>query len=46
MNPNQLNVAKAVVARHELLDEARRSRRRARVGRRGRAGVLGLLRRR
>jgi hypothetical protein len=28
MNPNQMNVAKAMVARKELLDEARRSRRR------------------
>ncbi len=26
MNPNQMNVAKAMVARHEFLEEARRSR--------------------
>jgi hypothetical protein len=26
MNPNQMNVAKAMVAQHELLEEARRSR--------------------
>jgi hypothetical protein len=26
MNPNQLNVAKTMVAQHELLEEARRSR--------------------
>jgi hypothetical protein len=26
MNPNQMNIAKAMVARHELLEEARRSR--------------------
>jgi hypothetical protein len=26
MNPNQMNVAKAMVAQHELIEEARRSR--------------------
>jgi hypothetical protein len=26
MNPNQMNVAKAMVAQHELLEDARRSR--------------------
>lgn len=26
MNPNQMNVAKAMVAQHEFLEEARRSR--------------------
>jgi hypothetical protein len=33
MNPNQLNVAKAMVVRHELLEEARRSRLQARAER-------------
>ncbi len=31
MNPNQMNVAKAMVARHEFLEEARRSRLQARA---------------
>ncbi len=26
MNPNQMNIAKAMVAQHELLEDARRSR--------------------
>ncbi len=54
MNPSNMNVAKAMVAQHELLDEARRSRLGAKSsGRRGeakRAGsthdhhnILGLL---
>lgn len=34
MNPNQMNVAKARVAQHEFLEEARRSRLQARAGRR------------
>jgi hypothetical protein len=33
MNPNQMNVAKAMVARHEYLEEARRSRLQAKVER-------------
>jgi hypothetical protein len=32
MNPNQMNVAKAMVARHEYLEEARRSRLQAKAG--------------
>jgi hypothetical protein len=32
MNPNQMNVAKAMVAQHELLEEARRSRMHAKSG--------------
>jgi hypothetical protein len=54
MNPNNMNVAKAMVAQHELLDEARRSRQGTRAHRRqakatpSRAtrkshGILGLL---
>ncbi len=50
MNPNQMNVAKAMVAMHALQDEAVRSRRRALEDRaRTAAGsnrILGLLRRR
>ena len=50
MNPNQMNVAKAMVAQHELLDEAAEARRRARAGRpratRKGNRILGLLRRR
>ena len=50
MNPNQMNVAKAMVAQHELLDEAVEARRRARSGRpratRKDNKILGLLRRR
>jgi hypothetical protein len=50
MNPNQMNVAKAMVAQHELLDEAAESRRRSRAGRsratRKDNRILGLLRRR
>jgi hypothetical protein len=34
MNPNQMNVAKAMVAQHEYLEEARRSRLQAKNGRR------------
>jgi hypothetical protein len=34
MNPNQMNVAKAMVAQHEFLEEARRSRLQAQPGRR------------
>jgi hypothetical protein len=34
MNPNQMNVAKAMVAQHELLEDARRSRLQAKAGRR------------
>jgi hypothetical protein len=34
MNPNQMNIAKAMVAQHEFLDEARRSRRQAKAERR------------
>lgn len=34
MNPNQMNVAKAMVARHEYLEEARRSRLQAQAERR------------
>lgn len=34
MNPNQMNVAKAMVAQHEFLEEARRSRLKADAGRR------------
>jgi hypothetical protein len=34
MNPNQMNVAKAMVAQHELLEEARRSRLQAKAERR------------
>ncbi len=34
MNPNQMNVAKAMVARHELLEEGDRSRLRAKAERR------------
>lgn len=34
MNPNQMNVAKAMVAQHEFLEEARRSRLQADAGRR------------
>ncbi len=49
MNPNQMNVAKAMVAQHELLDEATEARRRARAGRpratRKDNKILGLLRR-
>jgi hypothetical protein len=50
MNPNQMMIAKAMVAQSALRDEAIESRR-ARNGRRSRtsrnhAGVLGLLRRR
>jgi hypothetical protein len=33
MNPNQMNVAKAMVAQHELLEEARRSRLQAKAER-------------
>jgi hypothetical protein len=33
MNPNQMNVAKAMVARHEYLEEARRSRLQAKAQR-------------
>jgi hypothetical protein len=33
MNPNQMNVAKAMVARHEYLEEARRSRLQAKAER-------------
>ncbi|MFT3863082.1 MAG: hypothetical protein QM729_02335 [Solirubrobacterales bacterium] len=33
MNPNQMNVAKAMVAQHELLEEARRSRSQAKAER-------------
>jgi hypothetical protein len=33
MNPNQMNVAKAMVARHEYLEEARASRLQARAER-------------
>jgi hypothetical protein len=32
MNPNNMNVAKAMVAQHELLEEARRSRLQAKAG--------------
>ncbi|MBS1679912.1 MAG: hypothetical protein JST08_21295 [Actinobacteria bacterium] len=31
MNPNQMNLAKTMVARHELLEDARRSRLQARA---------------
>ena len=34
MNPNQMNVAKAMVAQHEYLEEARRSRLQAQANRR------------
>jgi len=34
MNPNQMNVAKAMVAQHEFLQEARRSRLQAKAERR------------
>lgn len=34
MNPNQMNIAKAMVARHEFLEEARRSRLQAQAERR------------
>ena len=34
MNPNQMNVAKAMVAQHELIEEARRSRLQAKAERR------------
>jgi hypothetical protein len=34
MNPNQMNVAKAMVAQHEFLEEARRSRLQAKAERR------------
>lgn len=34
MNPSQMNVAKAMVAQHEFLEEARRSRLQADAGRR------------
>ena len=34
MNPNQMNVARAMVAQQELLDEARRSRLQAKAARR------------
>lgn len=34
MNPNQMNVAKAMVSQHEFLEEARRSRLQAQAGRR------------
>ena len=34
MNPNQMNVAKAMVAQHEFLEEARRSRLQAQAKRR------------
>ena len=34
MNPNQMNVAKAMVAQHELLEDARRSRLQAEAERR------------
>ncbi|MBS1893415.1 MAG: hypothetical protein JST59_19115 [Actinobacteria bacterium] len=34
MNPNQMNIAKAMVARHELLEEAHRSRIQAQAERR------------
>jgi hypothetical protein len=34
MNPNQMNVAKAMVAQHEYLEEARRSRLQAKAERR------------
>jgi hypothetical protein len=33
MNPNQMNIAKAMVARHEYLEEARRSRLQAKADR-------------
>jgi hypothetical protein len=51
MNPNQMMIAKAMVAQSALRDEAIESRRRALNGRRNRtsrdhAGVPGLLRRR
>jgi hypothetical protein len=35
MNPNNMNVAKAMVAQHELLEDARRSRLQAKAERRG-----------
>ena len=34
MNPNQMNVAKAMVAQHEFLEDARRSRLQAKAERR------------
>jgi hypothetical protein len=34
MNPNQMNVAKAMVIQHELIEAARRSRLQAQAGRR------------
>jgi len=34
MNPNQMNIAKAMVAQHEFLEEARRSRIQAQAERR------------
>jgi hypothetical protein len=50
MNPNQMMIAKAMVAQSALRDEALRSRRRAEDrrprGSRKDTGVLGLLRRR
>ena len=50
MNPNQMMIAKAMVAQTALREEAQESRRRARVRRAGAAPkghhFLGLLRRR
>ena len=39
MNPNHMNIEKAMVARHEFLDEARRSRLQAQAERREAEGT-------